>query len=186
MTIILGVSMFTAVVLALVAVILVAKSKLVASGDVNIVVNDQKTLTVPAGGKLLGCLSDAGIFVSSACGGGQFGEPIVIGREVVEFSGCCRVNKDTGGDLAGVDGRVGDGEPDLVVSSRQPRALASPQQWSTVDGGQRNGGQRRLARGLGRVEFGCRGQVLDSAENVASPSRIHPVSYTHLTLPTKA
>lgn len=70
MTIILGVSMFTAVVLALVAVILVAKSKLVASGDVNIVVNDQKTLTVPAGGKLLGCLSDAGIFVSSACGGG--------------------------------------------------------------------------------------------------------------------
>ena len=70
MTIILGVSMFTAVVLALVAVILVAKSNLVASGDVNIVVNDQKTLTVPAGGKLLGCLSDAGIFVSSACGGG--------------------------------------------------------------------------------------------------------------------
>ena len=66
----LGVAMFTSVVLALVAVILIAKSKLVASGNVSVVVNDQKTLSVPAGGKLLGCLADEGIFVSSACGGG--------------------------------------------------------------------------------------------------------------------
>lgn len=66
----LGVFMFTAVVLALVAVILLAKNQLVAEGDVTIVVNDQKTLSVPAGGKLLGALADAGIFVSSACGGG--------------------------------------------------------------------------------------------------------------------
>ncbi len=70
MEIILGVSMFTAVVLALVAVILVARSKLVASGEVNILVNDQKTITVSPGGKLLGALADEGIFVSSACGGG--------------------------------------------------------------------------------------------------------------------
>ncbi|MCL4205130.1 MAG: NADH:ubiquinone reductase (Na(+)-transporting) subunit F [Pirellulaceae bacterium] len=68
--IILGVAMFTVVVLALVAIILVARSKLVVSGDVKILVNEQKTLTVPAGGKLLGALADAGIFVSSACGGG--------------------------------------------------------------------------------------------------------------------
>jgi Na+-transporting NADH:ubiquinone oxidoreductase subunit F len=68
--IVLGVSMFTAIVLALVVLILIARSKLVASGDVDILVNDQKTLTVPAGGKLLGSLADAGIFVSSACGGG--------------------------------------------------------------------------------------------------------------------
>lgn len=68
--IILGVTMFTAVVLALVLVIQLAKSKLVASGNVDIVVNDQKTLTVPVGGKLLGCLADNDIFVSSACGGG--------------------------------------------------------------------------------------------------------------------
>jgi Na+-transporting NADH:ubiquinone oxidoreductase subunit F len=33
-------------------------------------VNDQKTFTVSAGGKLLGSLADQGIFVSSACGGG--------------------------------------------------------------------------------------------------------------------
>ncbi|MEM8946993.1 MAG: NADH:ubiquinone reductase (Na(+)-transporting) subunit F, partial [Planctomycetota bacterium] len=70
MTIFLGVAMFTVVVLALVAIILAAKSVLVASGNVKIEVNGQKTLEVPAGGKLLGALSDAGIFVSSACGGG--------------------------------------------------------------------------------------------------------------------
>jgi Na+-transporting NADH:ubiquinone oxidoreductase subunit F len=65
-----GVGMFTVVVIALVALILAARSQLVATGDVNIVVNDQKQLTVPAGGKLLGVLADNGIFVSSACGGG--------------------------------------------------------------------------------------------------------------------
>ncbi|ANM30960.1 Na(+)-translocating NADH-quinone reductase subunit F [Acidobacteria bacterium Mor1] len=70
MEIILGVSMFTVVVLALVGVILAARSKLVASGEVNILVNDQKTITVNPGGKLLGALADQGIFVSSACGGG--------------------------------------------------------------------------------------------------------------------
>lgn len=68
--VILGVAMFTGIVLALVVMILVAKARLVASGDVAITVNDQKTIKVPAGGKLLGALSDAGIFVSSACGGG--------------------------------------------------------------------------------------------------------------------
>ncbi|MDG2408079.1 MAG: NADH:ubiquinone reductase (Na(+)-transporting) subunit F [Pirellulales bacterium] len=68
--IILGVLMFTLIVLALVVLILAAKSRLVASGNIEILVNDQKTIEVPAGGKLLGALSDAGIFVSSACGGG--------------------------------------------------------------------------------------------------------------------
>ncbi len=68
--VLIGVFFFTAVVLTLVIVILAAKKVLVAAGDVKIVVNDTKTLTVPAGGKLLGCLADNGIFVSSACGGG--------------------------------------------------------------------------------------------------------------------
>jgi len=68
--VLLGVFFFTAVVLALVIVILVAKKILVAAGDVKIVVNSSKTLVVPAGGKLLGCLANNGIFVSSACGGG--------------------------------------------------------------------------------------------------------------------
>ncbi|MBU2885143.1 NADH:ubiquinone reductase (Na(+)-transporting) subunit F [Gilvimarinus agarilyticus] len=68
--IILGVVMFTVIVLALVFVILGARAKLVSSGDVNIVINDEKTLTVPAGGKLLQTLSGAGLFLPSACGGG--------------------------------------------------------------------------------------------------------------------
>ena len=68
--IILGVIMFTVIVLALVGIILVAKSKLVASGPVKIMINGQKELTVQAGGKLLSSLADNNIFVSSACGGG--------------------------------------------------------------------------------------------------------------------
>lgn len=68
--ILLGVGMFTAVVLALVLVILLAKWQLVAAGSVAITVNEQKTIEVPAGGKLLEALANEGIFVSSACGGG--------------------------------------------------------------------------------------------------------------------
>ena len=68
--IILGVTMFTVVILALVAFILAARSKLVASGDVNIEINGEKTITVPAGDKLLQTLSNAGLFLPSACGGG--------------------------------------------------------------------------------------------------------------------
>ena len=72
MEIILGISMFTAIVLALVLVILFAKSKLVSSGDVTISINGdpEKSVTTAAGGKLLGALADQGIFIPSACGGG--------------------------------------------------------------------------------------------------------------------
>ncbi|SVD51098.1 uncharacterized protein METZ01_LOCUS403952, partial [marine metagenome] len=65
-----GVSLFTGIVLALVGVILAARSKLVASGDITIDVNGERQLTTGAGGKLLNVLADQGIFVSSACGGG--------------------------------------------------------------------------------------------------------------------
>ena len=66
----LGVVFFTLIVLSLVAVISIARSKLVSSGDVNIVINDEKTISVPAGGKLLQTLASAQLFVPSACGGG--------------------------------------------------------------------------------------------------------------------
>jgi len=71
-TIIGGVVMFTFVVMLLVVIILLARSRLVSTGDVKIEINGDpdKTLTVPAGGKLLNTLADAGIFLSSACGGG--------------------------------------------------------------------------------------------------------------------
>ena len=70
MTIVYGVGMFTAIVLALVFIIIYARSLLVNSGDVNIEINGEKTITVPAGGKLLQTLSEANIFLASACGGG--------------------------------------------------------------------------------------------------------------------
>ena len=68
--IILGVLMFTGTVTALVSLILIAKSQLVASGLVKVLINDQKLIEVPAGGKLLSALAYNNVFVSSACGGG--------------------------------------------------------------------------------------------------------------------
>ena len=86
MEIILGVSMFTAIVILLVLVILFAKSKLVSTGDVTIAINGdpEKGITTAAGGKLLGALADKGIFVPSACGGGG-------------TCGQCRVHVHSGG-----------------------------------------------------------------------------------------
>lgn len=89
MEIILGVVMFTLIVLALTVMILFAKSKLVNTGDITIDINEDtdKSFTAPAGDKLLNMLSSHGIFVSSACGGGG-------------SCGQCRVTiKEGGGDV---------------------------------------------------------------------------------------
>ena len=71
----LGVGMFTAIIMMLVVVILFARNFLVSTGEVTIEINGDpdKTITCSAGGKLLNTLSDAGIFLSSACGGGDRG-----------------------------------------------------------------------------------------------------------------
>ncbi|OUV63202.1 MAG: NADH:ubiquinone reductase (Na(+)-transporting) subunit F [Gammaproteobacteria bacterium TMED119] len=66
----LGVSFFLAIVLSLVGVILLAKSRLVAEGDVEITINGERTITAPVGEKLLATLAGANLFVPSACGGG--------------------------------------------------------------------------------------------------------------------
>ena len=70
--VILGVAMFTSLVLLLVIVILFARSRLVSTGDVTILINDDesKAIQVPAGGKLLQTLASKGVFLASACGGG--------------------------------------------------------------------------------------------------------------------
>jgi Na+-transporting NADH:ubiquinone oxidoreductase subunit F len=70
--VLLGSAMFTLIVLFLVGVILFAKSQLVASGNVMININDdeEKSLTVKTGDKLLNTLSANKIFLPSACGGG--------------------------------------------------------------------------------------------------------------------
>ena len=82
--IILGVVFFTFIVVALVFVILGAKSKLVAEGNVDVLINEEKTIQVPIGSKLLTALADNELFVSSACGGGG-------------TCGQCRVNVCSGG-----------------------------------------------------------------------------------------
>jgi Na+-transporting NADH:ubiquinone oxidoreductase subunit F len=66
-----GIAMFTGVILLLVAVLLAAKRKLVAHGDVSILINDDpaKALKTPAGGTLLETLTNNHIFIPSACGG---------------------------------------------------------------------------------------------------------------------
>ncbi|MFZ5722758.1 MAG: NADH:ubiquinone reductase (Na(+)-transporting) subunit F [Pseudomonadota bacterium] len=71
-TIYVGVAMFTAIVLSLVAIILFAREKLVSAGNIHIDINDdaEKAIDCSAGGKLLFKLADHGIFLSSACGGG--------------------------------------------------------------------------------------------------------------------
>ncbi len=68
--ILLGIIIFTIIVIALVFIIIGAKSQLVASGDIEILINDEKKIHIPVGGKLLTALSDNGLFVPSACGGG--------------------------------------------------------------------------------------------------------------------
>ncbi len=68
--IILGIVLFTLIVLALVYIILFARSKLVPDGDVTLTINKEKEIKVPIGGKLLSTLSENGLFVASACGGG--------------------------------------------------------------------------------------------------------------------
>lgn len=66
-----GVTMFTVVVLALVALLLAARRKLVPSGAVTISINNDpsKALKVASGNTLLGTLGDNKIFIPSACGG---------------------------------------------------------------------------------------------------------------------
>lgn len=66
----LGVGMFTAIVLVLVVIILMARAQLVSTGNVNIEINGEKTISVPAGDKLLQTLANNDLFLASACGGG--------------------------------------------------------------------------------------------------------------------
>jgi len=83
--IVLGVAMFTAIILVLVGLILAARVRLVSSGTVNITINGgERELVAPVGSKLLLALAEAQIFVASACGGGG-------------SCGQCRVRVFTGG-----------------------------------------------------------------------------------------
>lgn len=61
---------FLVIVLVLVSALLYARAKLTAVGQVKITINGEKEVTVNPGSSLLSTLSESGIFLPSACGGG--------------------------------------------------------------------------------------------------------------------
>ena len=67
--ILISVAVFLLLTLLLVVVLLVAKSKLVPSGNVKLTINGEKEAEVPIGGTLLNTLQSENIYLSSACGG---------------------------------------------------------------------------------------------------------------------
>jgi Na+-transporting NADH:ubiquinone oxidoreductase subunit F len=70
-TILIGVGVFVFVVVALVVVLMVARNKLVSSGEVKIIINGdhENALKVKSGSTLLNTLAERKIFIPSACGG---------------------------------------------------------------------------------------------------------------------
>jgi Na+-transporting NADH:ubiquinone oxidoreductase subunit F len=78
---------FTIIILALTGMLLFAKSRLVPSGDVSIVINgdESKPVTTKPGSSLLTTLSAENIFLPSACGGG--GTCAMCKCQVVEGGG---------------------------------------------------------------------------------------------------
>ena len=70
MTIIVSIVVFLILTLLFVGILLLAKSRLTPSGNVKIVINEDKEVETPRGGNVLNTLQSKGIFLSSACGGG--------------------------------------------------------------------------------------------------------------------
>jgi len=70
--IILGMALFTLIVLLLTFIIQAARSRLIVGGKVKLFINDDtdKALEVATGGKLLNTLAEQHIYLPSACGGG--------------------------------------------------------------------------------------------------------------------
>ncbi len=60
---------FLVIILLLVIMLLIAKRYLSPSGNVNIVINGEKTISVAQGSSLMSTLTESGIYLPSACGG---------------------------------------------------------------------------------------------------------------------
>lgn len=68
--VIISIAVFLLVILVLVSVLLYAKKKLTPQGEVSFIINDEKELTVEPGSTILTTLSNNGVYLPSACGGG--------------------------------------------------------------------------------------------------------------------
>ena len=64
-----SIGVFLGIIIVLVVILLIAKRYLLPSGNVTITVNDKDKISVPQGSSLLSTLGDAGVHLSSACGG---------------------------------------------------------------------------------------------------------------------
>ncbi len=68
--VIVSVALFTIIVSGLGVLVLLARSRLVPRGKVNVNVNDSRDISMDPGGKLLVALGESDLFLASACGGG--------------------------------------------------------------------------------------------------------------------
>jgi Na+-transporting NADH:ubiquinone oxidoreductase subunit F len=83
--ILISIAVFFVVILTLVIVLLYAKSKLTPSGKVTLTVNEERDISVQPGSTVLNTLSENGIYLPSACGGG--GTCAMCKCQVVEGGG---------------------------------------------------------------------------------------------------
>ena len=70
LTVISSILVFLVVILSLVGILIFTKSKLAPAGKIKIKINGEKEIEVDGGGPLLTTLSDVGVVLPSACGGG--------------------------------------------------------------------------------------------------------------------
>jgi len=68
--ILLSIAVFLSIILALVLILLLARKKLTPQGKVKLTINDEKEIEVDPGNTILATLSNNGIYLPSACGGG--------------------------------------------------------------------------------------------------------------------
>jgi Na+-transporting NADH:ubiquinone oxidoreductase subunit F len=69
MQIVLTIVMLTTIIVVLASIVVLAHRLLVPSGDASILINDSRSMLVPAGDKLLWTLAEQGVYLPAACGG---------------------------------------------------------------------------------------------------------------------
>ncbi|MFO7940952.1 MAG: NADH:ubiquinone reductase (Na(+)-transporting) subunit F [Bacteroidales bacterium] len=70
MVVLLSIGVFLGIILALVLILLYARKKLTPQGEVKLTINEEKELEVEPGSTILSALSNNGVYLPSACGGG--------------------------------------------------------------------------------------------------------------------
>ncbi len=94
---ILGIALFTMLIMVLTMLILIIRSRLFATESIKILINAQKTLEVAVGQKLLDVLTNANLQLPAACGGrgtcGQCKITVIAGGGVAKLTETALLNK---------------------------------------------------------------------------------------------